>query len=272
MVNVRLTGAAGLELTHNDQVILVDPYLSRLGLIEVLFKPLKPKVDEVHRYIQGLTGKLLAIIVGHTHFDHALDIPVFAKHFDCRLIGNRSLEALMAMNSMSGRVTVCKGHERVQLSGEAAVTMIPSIHSQVLFGRVPHPGEINPTRRPPLRSSEYKHGTVFMAKLELDGKIFMHTGSTNFVESEVEGHSCDVLFMAVPGWKNVPEYTTRFLQIVKPNVIVPFHYDNFFGPVPPNMKVSTLPLTDVRGFLKRISKSAPNAEIREARIFESISF
>lgn len=272
MVNVRWTGAAGLEFTCSDQVILIDPYLSRPGKIEVFLKRVRPKVDVVNRYLQGLTGKLSAIIVGHTHFDHALDIPVFAKHFDGPLVGNSSLETLMGMHGMPGRVTVCKGRERVQLPGGAAATMIPSVHGLVAFGRMPYPGEINPSGRLPLKSSEYRHGTVFMTKLQLDGKVFMHAGSANFIESELHGHSCDVLFMCVPGWKKVPGYTTRFLQMVKPKIIVPFHYDDFSAALSPNMKVPTLPLQDVAGFLKRISSTAPDAEIRTARIFESVSF
>lgn len=272
MVNVRWTGAAGLEFTHGEQVILIDPYVSRPAKTEAFFKRVRPKVDAVKRYIQGLTGKLSAIIVGHTHFDHALDIPVFATHFNGPLVGNSSLDALMAMHGMPGRVTVCKGRERVQLPGGATVTMIPSVHGLVAFGRIPYPGEINPAGRLPLKGSEYRHGTVLMPKLELDGKVFMHTGSANFIESELDGHSCDVLFMCVPGWKKVPGYTDRLLQIVKPKLIVPFHYDDFFAPISPNVKVRTLPLQDVAGFLKRISRSAPDAEIRAARIFESMSF
>jgi L-ascorbate metabolism protein UlaG (beta-lactamase superfamily) len=272
MVNVRWTGAAGLEFTHSDRVILIDPYLSRPGKIEVFFKHVRPKDDVVKRYVQGLKGKLSAIIVGHTHFDHALDIPVLAKHFDGLLVGSSSLETLMAMHGMPGRVTVCKGRERVELSGGAAVTMITSIHGLVALGRIPYPGEIKPTGRLPLKSSEYQHGTVFMTKLELDGKVFMHVGSANFVESELDGHSCDVLFMCVPGWKKVPGYTSRLLQIVKPKLIVPFHYDDFSAPISPNVKVRTLPLQDMAGFLKRISESAPDAEIRNARPFETMSF
>jgi L-ascorbate metabolism protein UlaG (beta-lactamase superfamily) len=272
MVSVRWTGAAGIEFTHSDRVILIDPYLTRPGKIEVFFKRVRPKVDVVNRYLQGLTGKLSAIIVGHTHFDHALDIPVFAQHLDGLLVGNSSLEALMAMHGMPGRVTVCKGRERVQLFGGAAVTMIPSVHGLVAFGRIPSSGEINPTGRLPLKSSEYRHGTVFMTKLELDGKVFMHAGSANFIESELHGHSCDVLCMCVPGWRKVPGYTTRLLQIVKPKIIVPFHYDDFSAPISLNMKAPTLPLQDVAGFLKRISESAPDAEIRKARLFEAMSF
>jgi L-ascorbate metabolism protein UlaG (beta-lactamase superfamily) len=178
----------------------------------------------------------------------------------------------MVMHGMPGRVIVCKGHERVQLPGGAAVTMIPSRHGLALFGRTPYAGEINPSGRLPLKASAYKHGTVFAPRLELDGKVFMHIGSANFIESEFEGYSCDVLFMCVPGWKEFHGYTTRLLEIVKPKIIVPFHYDDFTASISKNMKARTLPLQDISGFQKKVSESAPNAEIIKARLFENISF
>ena len=272
MVKVRWTGAAGLEFVHEGQAILIDPYHSRLGKFEVFFRHVSPKTEVINKYLESLTGQLSAIIVGHTHLDHALDIPAFAKHFDGPLVGSSSLETLMAIHGLSGRVTVCKGRERVELPGGAAVTMIPSIHGLVAFGRTPYAGEIDPKGKPPLKAREYRHGTVFIPKLEIGGTVFMHMGSAYFIEPELEGHYCDVLFMCIPGWKSIPGYTTRLLQIVKPKIIVPFHYDDFSAPMSPDMKVPTLPLQDMSGFLKKISQGAPDAEIRVARIFESMSF
>jgi len=272
MVHVRWTGAAGIELTHKGQTILIDPYHSRPGKLELVFMPLKPKAVAVEKYLDKLPGKLSAIIIGHTHFDHALDVPEFAKHFDGSLIGSKSLEALMRMHGFSERVVVCSGGERVELFEGAAVTMIPSRHGLVVLGRVPYPGEIDPLGKPPLKASRYRLGTVFMPKVELGGKIFMQAGSANFLESELKGHDCDVLFMCVPGWKKVPEYTTRFLQMVRPKAIVPFHYDDFSVPLRRRTKTPNLPLLYMQRFLRRILESAPDAEIRLLQPFESTIF
>jgi L-ascorbate metabolism protein UlaG (beta-lactamase superfamily) len=272
MVNVRWTGAAGLEFTHEGLTILIDPYHSRLGKFDVFFRHLRPRINVISTYFEELPAKLSAIIVGHTHFDHALDIPVFAKRFDGPLIGSSSLQKLMDMYGISGRVTVCKGGESIELPGGAVVTMIPSMHGLVAFGRIPYPGEIDPSGRLPLKAAEYRHGTAFIPKLEIAGKVFMHLGSANFIPSELEGHHCDILFMCVPGWKKITGYTTRLLQMVKPKVIVPFHYDDFSVPTSLKKQAPTLPLQDMAGFLKEISRSFPDAEIVKARTFELLSF
>jgi len=272
MVDVRWTGAAGLEFTHSGKTVLIDPYHSRPGKREVLFGRPRAKADLIAGYLKTLPGTLSAIVVGHTHLDHALDIPELSKYLHGPLVGSSSLETVMSIHGLPGRTIVCKGGEQVELPGGARVTMIPSRHGLVVLGRAPYPGEIDPALRPPLKAREYRHGTVFAPKLEIGGVVFMHMGSANFSESALEGHRCDVLFMCVPGWKKVAGYTTRLLQMLRPHVIVPFHFDDFTAPLRPDKNKARTPLQDMHGFRKRIARSAPDAEIRLPRPFERLTF
>lgn len=271
MVDVRWTGGAGVEFTHNSETILIDPYPSRPGKLKVFFGRLSPDIKAIESYLGQLPGKLSAIIVGHTHFDHALDVPELSKHFDGPLIGSRSLEKLMALHNMPGRVVVCEGRTSIELPGHSALTMIPSMHGPVMFGRIPFPGDIDPATQPPLKASQYRCGAVFIPKLEIGGKIFMHVASPNFIESELHGHHCDVLFICVPGWKKVPGHCTRLLEITRPSIVVPFHFDDFTVPIHTQRKPRTLPTLDMKGFLRRIKQSAPNIEIRLMQPFQTTS-
>ncbi len=288
MVDVRWTGAAGLEFTHNNCTILIDPYISRPGKLKVYFGHLSPDITAIENHLEKLPGNLSAIIVGHTHFDHALDIPEFSRHFEGPLVGSQSLETLMAIHNMPGRVILSEVNRRLELAGEAAVTMIPSVHGSVLFGlipymiplvhgsvlfnRIPYPGEIDASEQLPLKASHYRHGAVCIPKLEVDGKTFMHIGSANFIESELHGHHCDVLFMCVLGWWNRPGYPARLLEITKPKIVVPFHFDDFTAPAHTPRKRQTIPLVDLKGFLGQIRHSAPDIEIRLAQPFETMAF
>lgn len=272
MVKVRWTGAAGLEFVSEGNTILIDPYLSRAGKSEIFFRRMRSKADRVRRYIESLEEDLSSVIVGHTHFDHALDIPEVSRYFKGPLIGSRSLATLMAFHGQRSRVTVCKKGERIKLPGGAVVTMLPSRHGLVLFGRVPYRGEIEQRGSLPLRARDYRLGDIYIPKLEVGGTIFMHVGSANFIETEMEGHRCDVLFMCVPGWKKVPEYCTRLLEIVRPEIIVPFHFDDFSLPIGSKGKVTSLPFSDISGFLRHVSKGAPRAEIRIVKPFEQMVF
>jgi len=272
MVKVRWTGAAGLEFTDEGKTILIDPYHSRAGKSEIFFGRMRPNADKVRRYIEGLEKNLSSVIIGHTHFDHALDIPEVAKYLTGPLIGSQSLATLMALYGEGDNVTVCEKGERIELPGGAAVTMLPSRHGLVFFGRVPYQGDINPEGVLPLRAHDYRLGDIYIPKLEVGGTVFMHVGSANFVESELEGHRCDVLFMCVPGWNKVPDYCTRLLEIVRPEIIVPFHFDDFSLPIDSNGKVRGLPFRNISGFLRHVSKGAPHAEIRLVKPFEPMVF
>lgn len=262
MIEIRWLGAAGLEIAIDGTVLLVDPYLSRHSKFNVLFRRLEPIPHQVRSYTSKLKGTLSAIICGHTHFDHALDIPAIASDVNCKVIGSRSLKNLLEMSGINPDTIVCKGNDCLELEGGIHVHMIPSRHGLVLFGKVPYPGGIDPHVETPLKANQYGMGSVFMPKIQVGGSTLVHAGSANFIEAEVMGHTCDILFMCVPGWKLIPEYTTKLVEILKPEVIIPFHFDDFTARIPKSGKVRTLPLIDMKGFIERIHKHTPGAVIR----------
>ncbi len=272
MIEVRWTGTAALEFTIDGQTILIDPYPSRVSKLDVFFRPLNPDITAIQDYLKDLPGKLSGIIVGHTHFDHALDIPEFSKHLDGPLVGSQSLETLMRLNNMPDRVTIPEGKKAVKLSDNAAVTMIPATHGKVIFGRIPYPGDIDPSAKLPLKAKEYTHGSVYMPKLEIDGTTFFHAGSAGFIEKELEGHECDVLFICLPGWKKAPGFTSRFVKNLKPEVIIPFHFDNFTVPISKNGETPSFPFQGMEGFLEELAQNAPDADIRIPKPFEVMTF
>lgn len=273
MATIRWTGAAGIEITEGTTALLIDPFHSRPGKLRLIFG--HPEADKkiIDRYLDDLRDWTVeAIIASHTHYDHVLDIPSFERRLGCRIIGSRSLGTLMELNGRPETVSVCEGGEHITLPGGAAVTMIRSRHGLVFLGRIPYQGDIRPACRLPMRGTDYRVGDVFIAKVTIGGVTLMHVGSANFVEREIEGHRCDILFMTVPGWNKTPGYCTRLLQIIRPKVIVPFHYDDFTSLLGKGGKVHYFPFQDMRGFLARVSSSVPGCEIRMVRPFEEMTF
>jgi len=271
MVTVRWTGAAGLEFTHEGRTVLMDPYLSRVGKKDLFLRGLTPVPEAIEDYVRRIPGRVSAMVVSHTHFDHVLDVPDLARRFDVPLVGSRSLANLMELCAMTGRVRVCEGRERVELPGGDAVTMIPSRHGRVALGRVPFPGEIPAGGHLPLKARDYGHGTVFLPKLEMGGRVVLVAGSADFIEAEVKGETCDALFLCVPGWKRVPEYLDRLPALVKPGLVVPFHYDDFTRPLVPGRPAPKLPFQNLPGFLARLAERVPDAEVRVVEPYEAVN-
>ncbi|MFY9399377.1 MAG: MBL fold metallo-hydrolase [Desulfomonilia bacterium] len=272
MLEVRWLGCAGLELNINNRVVLIDPYLSRPGLFQILFGRLRSSPGIIRSYMEKLAGKVSAVICGHTHFDHALDIPEIARTLSCRVIGSRSLKTLLDISGVSCPTVVCSGNETITLEEGIQVQMIPSGHGRVLLGRTPFPGEMDPSWKPPLRAGQYRLGTMFMPKIATGDVTLVHAGSANFVESEISGHKCDVLFMCVPGWKLIPEYTTRLVGILDPEVVIPFHFDNFTRPLPRSGDIRPIPFIDLKGFVERVHRYSPGAVILTPRANEVMRF
>jgi L-ascorbate metabolism protein UlaG (beta-lactamase superfamily) len=112
-LRIRWLGTAGFEISDDDTSILIDPFMSRPGILDTfLLKPLAIDTEAVDRYVFDPMGpdglrKLKLVLVSHTHHDHAEDVPyVLAKYPHAAdrplVVGDHNLTALL--NAYDGRV------------------------------------------------------------------------------------------------------------------------------------------------------------------------
>ena len=131
-------------MTYEGQTIFIDPYVSRVPLGAVLRRP--PAVPDpalLDRYHRPATASVLGVLVGHTHFDHAVDAPAIARRFGCPAYGSSSLAAADARSTDSsggGRGRAATEHYEL---GPFVVSFTPSLHSKLVLGlAVPFDGEL----------------------------------------------------------------------------------------------------------------------------------
>jgi len=270
-VRIKLTGAAGLICSYKNETLLVDPYYSRIGKWQILFGKVSADAVKIRKHAEQI-GEITAMVVGHSHFDHAFDIPELSKYTQGKIIGNSSLETLMALNGEKGRTTVCKGGEVVTVSDQIRITMLPSVHGRVVMGMVPYPGEISAKAKLPLRARDYKVGQVFSPKFEIGGKTFLHVGSAGFVEKFLSGQRCDVVFFCVPGWKRAKGYPERILELTGAKTVVLFHQDDFFRPIESGKRMKNIALADVGGMIKKIRSISHDVEILVPDLYKTMVF
>ena len=90
-LTVSWLGVSGYRFEYEGHTLLVDPYVSRVPLSSVLARrPALPDPERIGRHI-GSPTKCVGILVGHTHFDHAVDAPVIARRLACKAYGSASL-------------------------------------------------------------------------------------------------------------------------------------------------------------------------------------
>jgi hypothetical protein len=96
---------------------------------------------------------------------------------------------------------------------------------------------------------------VFAFKVEMGGRTLVHLGSA-WVPPEQVG-ACDVLYVCVSGWRRVPEFVPRLLAAVQPQMIVPFHWDDFTVSLQEGRGMRRVPFVDVEGFIRAVGRAAP---------------
>jgi L-ascorbate metabolism protein UlaG (beta-lactamase superfamily) len=68
-------GVAGYRLSYEGQTIYIDPYLSRVLLSSVIRRAPTHADPTLHERYLRPAGRVVGVLVGHTHFDHAIDVP-----------------------------------------------------------------------------------------------------------------------------------------------------------------------------------------------------
>ncbi len=271
MLYITWTGAAGLQLQNGEDFLLIDPYYTRIGILHTLLRPIVSDEAAVAAALPDM-ARVDAVVVGHTHSDHVLDVPHIAAHSRAKVVGSRSLATLMRISGLPDRSEVCRGGETLALTEHASVTMIPSIHGNVAMGKVPLMGEILEGSQLPMKAGGYRVGDVFAPKLTMNGTTLLHNGSANFIDDAVAGHTCDVLFLCVPGWKKRRGYPEDLIDLTQPDTVVLFHYDNFSKPHIKGGKTRMFPGMDLNGLEKRVRACAPRVRIIIPEVGETMSF
>ena len=100
-LSVHWLGVSGYRLDFEGHSLYVDPYVSRVPLRSLLLRrPARPDAAAHERFLPEPEGEVAGVLVGHTHFDHAVDAPAVAKRLGCRAYGSASLATLMRLHGL----------------------------------------------------------------------------------------------------------------------------------------------------------------------------
>jgi L-ascorbate metabolism protein UlaG (beta-lactamase superfamily) len=97
-LQVRFLGVGGFSFRRGDDAILTAPLYSNPDLLTVGTGDVAPNPERVERFLDpAVVGPARAILVGHAHYDHLLDVPlVRPRTDDAVVIGNDSVRNVMA--------------------------------------------------------------------------------------------------------------------------------------------------------------------------------
>jgi len=246
-------GVSGYRLTYEGVSVFIDPYVSRVPLRSLLLRRVAmPDERMIDRYA-GAPGPVAGVLVGHTHFDHAVDAPAIARRHGAKAYGSPSLAHLMRLHGLGELAVEVVPHRPYEL-GPFVVRFVPSRHSKLLFGRkVPMDGELTCDHLDGLAPGAYRCGAVWGIRIEVAGVVLYHQGSADLDDNQLRDGPVDVFLAGVAGRSVTPRYWERILPRLDPRIVVPTHYDNFFSP-----------LGRPQDFVRRVDLAAVPGEVAAA--------
>lgn len=256
-IELEWLGTSGFRISHAGHHLLIDPYLSRVPLRDVLRgRTAVPSWDAIRAAVPNAS----AILIGHTHFDHAMDAPVIARELGCPVYGGASLVRLMGLYGLADRAVEVQPHQTVEI-GPFDVTFVPSRHSRLALGLwTPADGELSCEHLDDLTPQRYRCGQVWGIHVAVAGVTFYHQGSCDLIEDEMHHRGVDVLLAGIAGRRFTRRYTERLLRRLDPQLIVPHHWDDFFRPLDAPIGFSLN--VDVAGFLDEVAAVSKDFSIR----------
>lgn len=227
-VEVRWLGVAGFAISYEGTTVLIDPYVTR-----------RPVGDMLRRKVWGSDPVILdkhvpkadAILLGHTHFDHALDTPAIARRDGATVYGGTSAADLMGLAGLADQAVTVEPHTVYEI-GPFEVTFVPSVHSKLVLGlKVPNGGEITCEHLDGMTSQAYCCGQVWGIHLKVAGATIYHQGSADLIDDEIRHTDVDVFLCGIAGRQMTDDYAARILRKLDPKTVVITHHDDFFRPL-----------------------------------------
>jgi L-ascorbate metabolism protein UlaG (beta-lactamase superfamily) len=256
-VTLTYLGAAGWRLDDDSHVLLVDPYFSRRN-VEDTGSSLTPDEAAIARYCPHVAD---AILVGHSHYDHLLDVPDVAKLTGALVIGTEStLNLVRAARVPEERLFLAHAGESFSV-GPFAVHPLRGLHS--LTGQTNIGANIPRDVALPLTADGYGEGGTLQYLVHVAGRSILFIGSANFVENELRGLHPDIAIVAVALREKVPDYSCRLVRALgNPALVLANHFDAHWEPLGPRqMDLDDEARASLAKFAAEVASCAPTTRV-----------
>ncbi len=233
-------GRAGVYLSDGDTKLLIDPFFSRPALTRIVLGELRPDPERIRSALKRAgIDEVDAVIVTHAHFDHALDAPWLAEHFDALFVGSPSAANLARGQGLAEPLIREVGDATQLRLGEFRLRFPRSEHAPLppLLAQLSGVGRsVERPLRLPASAQHFRQGPLrALHVVHPQGRVLIH-GSAGFDPDALAQRDADLVLTSVAGLSyQSQDYQENFVQrgvtAVEPEWVVPMDWDDVTRPV-----------------------------------------
>lgn len=237
-LRVTFLGVSSLVITDGETTLITDGFFTRPSKLKMITGPVQPDEAIIEESLARLNLRRAdAVVVAHSHYDHALDSPVVARRTGAVLVGSESTLQI-------GRGYGLPASQLVPVELGEAIKFGRFELQFVLSAHAPHahyPGTIRQPLTPPARISSYRMAecySIIIKWVPTSGeplRILLHA-SAGFVPGALSGQSADVAYLGIGtlGKRDAAfqhAYWDETVGATGARKVIPIHWDDFSVPL-----------------------------------------
>ena len=273
-VRIRYLGASGLSIRRGADHLLTAPLFSNPSMWRVLFGRIAPDPSRFPPDVDRLFGDAAAILVGHSHYDHLLDIPALAPLLPPHAViyGNETTRNILAavpdfpvpvetLNDRAGDSLEPGPWTRIE--GTSIRFMALRADHAPHIGRLRfYDGEYtSPRKKLPRRAAGWPLGNPLSFVIDLlapDGetpqlRIYFQDAASDaphgFPPPLPDGVGYDLAVICVANFEQVEEHPEAILERLQPRAVLLTHWEDFSRPH--SKPIRHVPGTNIDEFMRR---------------------
>lgn len=255
-IDIRYLGNGGYFISRGDDAILTAPHYSNPHWLRVWLWTIRPDTVLIDRFHPRMRpGSVAALLIGHAHYDHLLDVPYIARKYHPRaqLYGSRTARNLtLALEpGLKDRFTVLSrevsrngkpGKWHYLAGGRMRFMALAAEHGPHVRGIHLMKGRIEQELpRAPRSAWFWKEGETLAYLIDFldgDGQVDYRIyycdsatpDSTGFPPTlpQDENRRIDLAILSVGSAYALKEYPETFMQAWHPRQVLLGHWENFF--------------------------------------------
>ena len=276
-VRLVFLGVGGWIMERGDAKVLAAPLFSNPAFVRTGLLPIRSDTAVVDRHMSGYSvSGAEAILVGHAHYDHLMDVPRVAKRYapEAKILGSRAVRyTLGTWSGVADRVVEIDdmaGNEEqegrwIEVGDGVRVMPLLSHHAPHFEGYTLYKGSLDaPLTEEPRWASEWLDGPTYaflVDFLDPDGSVAFRVYYQDAVAAPPRGFApralmderpVDVAIFVPATFDQVDWHPEAFVENLRPRWVLLGHWENFFKP--PESATRSILLSDIGHFQDRLRR------------------